>query len=290
MEYDGWRYSSEVAPRGHSALACSPAPRVGTHRARGPPAHTRLRGLRPSHKAARAAALCTALCSGPGRSGLAAWLPKRGGPPNPNPDPNANPNVNPNGVRFGACPKPSILPPWRTQAQGAWAWDDGDRVSHLTVLLYLNEGFDGGQTLLHPPAPRRDPSKAQAQAKAQAKAAPPRRSRKQRRRLRRAAAGGPEGGGSEGGIEGAAEGGPEMAAAAESEERPPSVAVTPVAGSALCFGQSFSLGRSNAAQQAEAASWRCRSSTPQPTAKACGSRLFRLLAATRTRWHAPLRA
>ena len=33
-----------------------------------------------------------------------------------------------------------------------------------------------------------------------------------------------------------------------------------------------------------------RSSTPQPTALACGSRLFRLLAATRTRWHAPLRA
>lgn len=143
---------------------------------------------------------------------------------------------------------------WRysSEAQGAWAWDDGDRVSHLTVLLYLNEGFDGGQTLLHPPAPRRDPSKAQAQAKAQAKAAPPRRSRKQRRRLRRAAAGGPEGGGSEGGIEGAAEGGPEMAAAAESEERPPSVAVTPVAGSALCFGQSFSLGRSNVPQPRDA--------------------------------------
>jgi hypothetical protein len=36
-----------------------------------------------------------------------------------------------------------------------------------------------------------------------------------------------------------------MAAAAESEERPPSVALTPVAGSALCFGQSFSFGRNS---------------------------------------------
>ena len=255
MEYDGWRYSTEVAPHAHSALACSPAPRVGTHRARGPAAHTGLLGLRPSAR--------------PSAPGL-------GGAPPPRGCPSAALLHAPS----RACPKPSIWPPWRTQAQGAWAWDDGDRVSHLTVLLYLNDGFDGGQTVLHPPAPRRDPSKAQAQAQAQAKAAPPRRSRKQRRRLRRAAACG-----AEGGVEGAAEGGPETAAAAESEERPQSVAVTPVAGSALCFGQSFSLGRTNAAQQAEAASCWCRSSTPQPTALACGSRLFRLLAATRTRRH-----
>ena len=149
-------------------------------------------------------------------------------------------------LRCGACPKPSISPPSTIQAQGAWAWDEGDRVSHITVLLYLNDDFDGGQTLLHPPARRRDLSKAEvAPAPVQ-----PRRSRKQRRRLKKDSGGGLEGG-LEGAVEGAAEGGPEVAAAAESEERPPSVALTPVAGSALCFGQSFSFGRNSVARQAQ---------------------------------------
>ena len=132
----------------------------------------------------------------------------------------------------------------------------------MTVLLYLNDDFDGGQTLLHPPARRRDLSKAEAEAAPAP--AQPRRSRKQRRRLKRDSGGGPEGGlegaaedaaegGATGGDEGAAEGGPDMAAAAESEERPPSVALTPVAGSALCFGQSFSFGRNSVAQQAQTA-------------------------------------
>ena len=134
----------------------------------------------------------------------------------------------------------------------------------MTVLLYLNDDFDGGQTLLHPPARRRDLSKAEAAPAPAPAPAQPRRSRKQRRRLKRDSGGGPEGGlegaaegaaegGATGGDEGAAEGGPDMAAAAESEERPPSVALTPVAGSALCFGQSFSFGRNSVAQQAQTA-------------------------------------
>ena len=59
MMYDGWLYSSDVQPHGHSALACSSAARVDAHRARGPPA-------RPG------------LPSGPERSALAAWMPRRG--------------------------------------------------------------------------------------------------------------------------------------------------------------------------------------------------------------------
>jgi len=40
---------------------------------------------------------------------------------------------------------------WRysRDADGAWAWSQGDRLSHLTVLLYLTDGFTGGETLLH---------------------------------------------------------------------------------------------------------------------------------------------
>ena len=178
------------------------------------------------------------------------------------------------GLRSGACPKPSTTPPLTIQAQGAWAWDDGDRVSHITVLLYLNDDFDGGQTLLHPPARRRDLSKAEvAPAPVQ-----PRRSRKQRRRLKKDSGGGLEGG-LEGAVEGAAEGGPEVAAAVRGEERPPSVALTPVAGSALCFGQSFSFGRNSVEQQAQSAVL----VVPQLTTLACWSRLSRLLAARRTR-------
>jgi len=60
--------------------------------------------------------------------------------------------------------------------EDGWAWSPGDRVSHLSLLLYLSDGFDGGETVLLP-----------------------------------------EDGGE--------------------------VSVAPVAGDALCFGQSFSLGR-----------------------------------------------
>ena len=33
----------------------------------------------------------------------------------------------------------------------AWHWGDRDRVSHLSLLLYLNDGFAGGETALLPP-------------------------------------------------------------------------------------------------------------------------------------------
>ncbi|KAK3244936.1 hypothetical protein CYMTET_45475 [Cymbomonas tetramitiformis] len=32
--------------------------------------------------------------------------------------------------------------------EGKWAWQTGDSVSHLTMLLYLNEGFSDGETAL----------------------------------------------------------------------------------------------------------------------------------------------
>jgi hypothetical protein len=60
---------------------------------------------------------------------------------------------------------------------GAWAWELGDRVSHLSLLLYLTDNFAGGETVLL------------------------------------------------------------------SEGDTASIPVTPTAGDALCFGQSFSLGR-----------------------------------------------
>lgn len=86
------------------------------------------------------------------------------------------------GEGAGAVPAPPPLLEYDgwTYGQGedgAWAWGPGDRVSHLSLLLYLTDGFGGGETVLLP-----------------------------------------EGG-----------------AAA--------VHVPPVAGDALCFGQSFSLGR-----------------------------------------------
>ena len=64
---------------------------------------------------------------------------------------------------------------------GAWEWEVGDRVSHLSLLLYLNDDFCGGETALLPT----------------------------------------EGSGSDTHV----------------------VCVTPVVGDALCFGQSFALGR-----------------------------------------------
>tara|TARA_B110001452_G_C15193324_1_gene414264 strand:+ start:67 stop:1101 length:1035 start_codon:yes stop_codon:yes gene_type:complete len=36
------------------------------------------------------------------------------------------------------------------EATCKWAWAPGDRVSHLTVLLYLNDDFEGGETVLYP--------------------------------------------------------------------------------------------------------------------------------------------
>ena len=66
-----------------------------------------------------------------------------------------------------------------------WSWSTGERVSHLTVLLYLNDDFDGGETVMYPGS---HPSEV-----------PP----------------------------------------AGSEQ----IAVRPVAGSMLCFGQSFKFNR-----------------------------------------------
>lgn len=42
---------------------------------------------------------------------------------------------------------------WRygeTEAE-AWHWGEGDRVSHFSLLVYLNDGFAGGETALLPP-------------------------------------------------------------------------------------------------------------------------------------------
>jgi len=75
--------------------------------------------------------------------------------------------------------------------RGQWAWSGGDRVSHISVLLYLSDDFAGGETLLHPDGERRAASS-------------------------------------------------------------PRVAVTPVTGSALCFGQSFKLGRNGVSQSTDA--------------------------------------
>jgi hypothetical protein len=36
------------------------------------------------------------------------------------------------------------------EATRAWSWAEGDCVSHLTVLLYLNDDFAGGETVLYP--------------------------------------------------------------------------------------------------------------------------------------------
>ena len=36
------------------------------------------------------------------------------------------------------------------EATTKWSWSSGERVSHLTVLLYLNDDFEGGETLLYP--------------------------------------------------------------------------------------------------------------------------------------------
>jgi len=69
---------------------------------------------------------------------------------------------------------------------GTWAWSANDRVSHLSVLLYLTDDFQGGGTRL-------DPIGASLK-----------------------------------------------------------VEVRPVAGSALCFGQSFQLGRKKVAHSADA--------------------------------------
>ena len=92
---------------------------------------------------------------------------------------------------------------YNSVAEGAWSWSVGDRVSHLSVLLYLNDDFDGGQTVLHagPRPEEADPAEAD-----------------------------PEGGATGGTIDKTAPRG-----------RP--VAFTPTSGTALCFAQSFSFGR-----------------------------------------------
>ena len=37
-----------------------------------------------------------------------------------------------------------------SEATTQWSWANGERVSHLTVLLYLNDDFEGGETVLYP--------------------------------------------------------------------------------------------------------------------------------------------
>jgi len=73
--------------------------------------------------------------------------------------------------------------------RGQWAWQPGHRVSHISVLLYLSDDFDGGETVLH----------------------------------------------CDGGEDGGEPGPGGM------RKR---VSITPITGSALCFGQDFKLGRS----------------------------------------------
>ena len=75
--------------------------------------------------------------------------------------------------------------------EDAWAWAEGERVSHLTVLLYLNDDFEGGETVLYP--------------------------------------------------------------GAQGDETPvDGIAVQPIAGSALCFGQSFRFNRDGVEHSADA--------------------------------------
>jgi len=102
------------------------------------------------------------------------------------------------GTRLQIAPdgsEPKLLTDgWRYSStpHGQWAWEGGDRISHISVLLYLSGGdFGGGETLLHPDGERRTASS-------------------------------------------------------------PRVAVAPVTGSALCFGQSFKLGRNGVAQSSDA--------------------------------------
>jgi hypothetical protein len=85
---------------------------------------------------------------------------------------------------------------WRYSSapRGQWAWSVGDRVSHISVLLYLSADFGGGQTLLHPDGECRTANSCTSSP----------------------------------------------------------IAVTPVTGSALCFGQSFKLGRNGVAQSTDA--------------------------------------
>lgn len=71
--------------------------------------------------------------------------------------------------------------------EDAWAWVEGDRVSQLTVLLYLNDDFEGGETVLYPHESPED-----------------------------------------------------------------GIAVQPIAGSALCFGQSFKFNREGVEHSADA--------------------------------------
>jgi hypothetical protein len=52
----------------------------------------------------------------------------------------------------GASEPKLLTDGWRYSSapRGQWAWSAGDRVSHISVLLYLSADFDGGRTILHP--------------------------------------------------------------------------------------------------------------------------------------------
>ena len=61
-------------------------------------------------------------------------------------------------LTFGADAEPTLeQDSWRYSSAATagdagdrWAWSAGDRVSQLTVLLYLNDDFQGGETVLYP--------------------------------------------------------------------------------------------------------------------------------------------
>ena len=102
---------------------------------------------------------------------------------------------------------------YSSAARGQWAWSAGDRISHLSVLLYLTDDFDGGETLLHLEGEELSEEAASSSNTT---------TRSSRRRC---------------------------SSSSNSSMR---VAVTPITGSALCFGQSFKLGRTGVSHSADA--------------------------------------
>lgn len=55
------------------------------------------------------------------------------------------------GSRLTLDTQPSLLQDrWKYSADHRWAWTPGECVSHLTVLLYLSDDFEGGETVLYP--------------------------------------------------------------------------------------------------------------------------------------------
>jgi len=111
---------------------------------------------------------------------------------------------------------------YSSAARGQWAWSAGDRISHLSVLLYLTDGFVGGETLLH--------LEGEELSEELSEEAAPGASRSTTTTSSSSSSSG-------------------SSSSSSSSSR---VAVTPITGSALCFGQSFKLGRTGVSHSADA--------------------------------------